>query len=160
MKMLTIFLNLSLSLSAYAVNSTDTIHFIPKKEIPFSEIGKPTTYQGRIEHFEAASSEPTKYEFYQLTFSEPLKMDNSLCHNIAKQLFGSKNVLKINLEQGHTGPVCLFEFHDPIKKQTPAYQLGVIGFIRMKPIALITRSQRAITAEQKLKILKFWQTLR
>lgn len=160
MRSLILFFTLNFTITVLAVNSTDTIHFIPKKEIPFSEIGKPTTYQGRIEHFEATSSEPTKYEFYQLTFSEPLKMDNSLCQNIAKQLFGSKNTLKINLEQGHTGPVCLFEFHDAVRKKTPAHQLGVIGFIRTKPIALITRFQNPISTDQKLKTLKFWQTLR
>lgn len=155
MKSLCLFVAFIFQCTVYAVSSTEQIQYIPKHDIPFSDIGKSTTYKGVI-----LLEDSTQYEIYELTPQKSLKVNLVMCQKITNELFGNKLKVSIKILAGHTGSICTFEYYNPIKVRTPAYTFGIIGFIRAQPIVIVTGSRNVPTLDEKIKSLKFWQTLR
>lgn len=127
MIMITLLLQISL---AFALSSNQQVQLIEKKDIPFSEIGKSSSYKGVF-----VLEDTTLYEVYQPQFPNTLKVNQALCLEILNVLFGEHN-FNVQLRAGHTGTICTFDYHDKIRKQTPAYSIGIIGFIRAKPVVI------------------------
>lgn len=159
-----------LSLSAQAAplpfKSKEDVRFVTKKELPLLDLLQVKEFQGVIDRPFEKAPDLKKIRVYRFTDTSKIKIDRELCVNQLATIFGpaKQNPLQVKdltIYDTATGKTCQARMVDTInpKAETPE-RLAVLGFINLKPYALVIALSKKSTDEDLKNLREFWAGLR
>lgn len=152
--------------SSIDIKSADEIVFYAKSEMPFSDMGKISEYQGNLVQLNEPSAQFGEADLYWFATESTTVMTKKLCNRYADQIFGSEKdrSLKINdsiqLFETTVGPACDYKLADTYAHAKRPFAYVITGFIHGRLTALVWALSQAPNSEDSAKLRLFWKTLK
>ncbi|NUN06336.1 MAG: hypothetical protein HUU57_11295 [Bdellovibrio sp.] len=151
--------------SVAPVKSKEDLQFVGKNEYPLLDLGKSRDYVGSFIRRNESSPDLKTVDLYTFKNIQAMKMDLNLCANLVASMFGpvKGNPLQFRdqvIFKGHTGATCEVVVLDPDRGARIPERRIVLGFINLKPLALVFRFSKESNASLQQATREFWATLR
>lgn len=147
------------------VQSKEDVEFVAATKSPFLDFAKSKDFVGYFNRPNEASKDLSRVDVYIPPAKSEITMNKEICEEILTGIFGplKKGTLKYKgatLFIGHTGKTCEAQFDDPDKEALYPERHAIVGFIRMKPVALVFRLSKKSADSDRRNMKTFWNTLR
>lgn len=151
--------------SVAPVKSKEDIQFIGKNEYPLLDMGKSRDYVGALIRRNESSADLKTVDLYAFQNTQAMRMDMNLCSKLIASMYGpiKGNPLQFRdqvIFKGHTGATCEVVVLDPDRGARIPERRVILGFINLKPIALVFRFSQKTNASLQQAPRDFWATLR
>lgn len=140
------------------------IEIYSKKDIPFSDFGKVSEYQGVIAELDEQRNLISQADIYVFLREAKISVSAELCKTYVEKLFGTDEakelgfVGKVDILESNTGKFCATSLHDS-KSKTDNHKFVVLGFIHGRMTSLVW-SEKYMTPELIEMKKSFWKNLR
>lgn len=147
------------------IKSKEEIEFVSASESPFLDFAKGKDFVGYLNRSNESSKDLRRVDLYTPHAVSETAMNKKTCEAILESIFGDLKSGTLSFQgatlfTGHTGKTCQAQLNDIDKDALYPERHVVVGFIRMKPIALVFRLSKKATEADQQNIKKFWNTLR
>lgn len=147
------------------VKSKEDLRFVGKDERPLIDLGKSKDFVGMFERPNESVADLRHVDLYAFKNLQAMKMDQALCAKLLDSMFGpaKDNPLKFSdlvIYKSHTGATCEAVVIDPDKGTRIPERRVILGFINLKPLALVFRFSQKTNPSLQQAPREFWATLR
>ena len=151
--------------SVAPVKSKEDLEFISKDAYPLLDITKSKDFVGIFVRQKESSEDLRKVDLYAFKNVQTMKMDQALCAKLVASMFGAvkDNPYKFSelvIFKAHTGNTCEAVVIDPDKGTRIPERRVILGFINLKPLALVFRFSQKTNPSLQQAPRDFWATLR
>ena len=147
------------------LKSIEDIQIYGKNEILFSDVGRAEEFQGILIQLNQPNHELSKADLYIFSQETKIAMTENLCTTYVKNIFGDSKqtglvlASKLTLFETSTGKACEFQLNDSDAKAKIPIRYVIAGFVHGRMTALVWQLYK-LSDENKLKLQKFWKSLR
>ncbi|HEY1079329.1 MAG TPA: hypothetical protein VGE46_04500 [Bdellovibrio sp.] len=147
------------------VKSREDLEFVAKNEYPLLEMGKSRDFVGIFVRRNESIEDLQKVDLYAFRNIHNMKMDSSLCAKLLASMFGpiKDNPLQFQelvIFKSHTGATCEAVVIDPDRGARIPERRVILGFINLKPLAVVFRFSQKSNPSLQQAPREFWATLR
>lgn len=146
-------------------NSSENIEYQGKTNQKFLDFAKTKYFEGTITRAHEAS-DLKHLDLYAFPEYSGKSLSSAVCHQITEKIFGkiSTSSLKFTvpeIQQAHTGKVCLVQITDPDKDAKVPHRHLLIGTLHTRTYAVVlplSKEENSVAAHESIQ--KFWGSLR
>lgn len=145
-------------------SKTAVLKVFSKKDIPFSDFGKVSEYQGVIAELDEQKNLISQADIYVFLKEDKISVSTDLCKKYAEKMFGADEVKTLgfvgnaDIFESETGKYCALSLHDSTSK-TDNYKFVILGFIHGRMTSLVW-SEKYLNPEIIEIKKKFWKSLK
>ena len=145
-------------------SKSSMIEIFRKKDIPFSDFGKVSEYQGVIAELDEQKNLISQADIYVFSREEKISVSTDLCKKYVEKMFGADEAAtlgfngKVDILESNTGKFCALSLHDS-KSKTDPYKFIILGFINSRMSSLVWSEKNMTPALIEAK-KNFWINLR
>ncbi len=170
MRTLFFLLTVAMCMNVYAqaklpFNSSENLEYQGKTTQKFLDFAKTKYFEGTITRSHEAS-DLKHLDLYAFPEYNGKSLSTASCQQITEKIFGkiSTSSLKFTapeIQQAHTGKICLLQITDPDKDAKVPHRHLLIGTLHTKTYAVVlplSKEENSVAAHESIK--KFWSSLR
>lgn len=156
---------LSFALAATSpIQSKEEVQFESKSENQLLDLFKSDAYLGVLGRPNEKIQDLQLVDLYTFKETQQISLDESLCKDLLAQIYGPLDKITLQLKSvkiytSHTGKTCEAQLDDPARTSKIPERRTIIGFLKVKPYALVFKLSKKSDTTVQENARQFWESL-